>query len=169
MKLIKKRILRKPILNIGFISLLMIIMTLCLSVFVALSITSAAADRNLTERTGETTIAFYGAQNKFQTLLRDLDTILLTNNIDDIGFGDLLHSALARSDANEFFYDADRQLLSAQWPAGERLLINTEIQINSDRDTRYEVLSFVLSPVQEKLDTPLNNVWKGEELFYDNQ
>jgi hypothetical protein len=80
----------KPDVNVGLISLLMIFMTLCLTVFVALAVTSAVADRSLTNRTGETAVSYYNAQNQFQEFLRDLDANLFEVNQNDlIRVGDL--------------------------------------------------------------------------------
>lgn|GEM_PF-2215454 len=67
----------RPGVNVGFISLLMIFVVLCLTVFIALSLQSASVDKNLTFRMGETALAYYDAQNRLQKFLSELDSFLL--------------------------------------------------------------------------------------------
>jgi hypothetical protein len=156
----------------------MIFMALCLTVFVSLALTSAAADRGLTNRTGETAASYYGAQNQFQAFLSDLDTRLLDMMSQGLtqGNGDvegLLREGLQSLLQEGVSYDAARHVISAQWPAGERLLLKADVQINSagfmDTGPRYTVTSVMLSPVEESFYTPMDNMWNGEDFSYDNQ
>ena len=166
--------------NVGFISLLMIFMVLCLTVFVVLSLTSAAADKSLTDRTGDTAIAYYSAQNRFQSFLSDLDLFLWEwGQSDDLLNEHLemwLHNPLAHRETvydaatyNAVAYDAATRRVTAQWPAGERMVVKTEIQINPPGDgARYRVLSFIAVPVRENINVPLNNLWNGDDFFHDH-
>lgn len=168
----------RPGVTVGFISLLMIFMALCLTVFVSLALTNAAADRGLTNRTGETATSYYAAQNQFQAFLSDLDARLVTMTTQGLDQGNADFEAQLRDSLRPLMqegvtYDEDRHVINAQWPAGERLLFKTEILITSsgfiDTGPRYTVTSVMLSPVQESFYTPMDNMWNGEDFSYDNQ
>jgi len=154
----------KPGANVGLISLIMVFMVLCLTVFVALALTSASTDRNLTVRTGQTVTAFYAAQNQSQAFLLELDALLLELNLDAIDateFSAMLPQRLEPLLSDNITFDESLHLLNARWPAGERLYFETEIRVNlPGAETRYSTLSIRTVSVQESFNRPVGNLWR---------
>lgn len=62
--------------NIGLSSILLIFVVLCLVSFGVLSIASANADRKLSQKVLNRSIAYYNACNQAEDMLKDLDTQL---------------------------------------------------------------------------------------------
>ena len=155
----------RPGVNVGFISLLMIFMVLCLTVFIALALLNAGVDKRLTDRTGETALAYYEAQNRFQMFLSELDSFL-PEAVQD---GGRIEEFLLRREglSEESVYDEARGLISARWPAGERLVLLAEILIHVPvvDGARYHIQSVYVAPRQESMKEPLNNLWSGEDFF----
>lgn len=65
--------------SIGTSSIILIFLVLCLTVFSVLSLSSAAADDNLSERMAERTTAYYKANTDANNLLGSVDEILQTS------------------------------------------------------------------------------------------
>lgn len=63
--------------NIGFSSLILIFIVLCLAVFGLLSLSSAQGDLKLARRSGEAVRGYYEADNKGQEWLCQVDQILM--------------------------------------------------------------------------------------------
>ena len=141
--------------NVGFISLLMIVMVLCLTMFVALSLTSAHADRVLTDRTGVTIADYYAAQNAFQGFLGELDALLVDidwDTVDKQAAGPVLDKSLALVVNDRITFDKETRLISASWPAGERLVLQAEILVHtSNHGARYSVQSLVTATATDNL------------------
>ena len=172
----------RPGVNVGFISLLMIFMVLCLTVFIALSLLSAGVDKRLTDRTGETVLAYYEAWDHLQSFLSELDALLLewrsglpqaaaiatVVGSADVGgetFMDLLRERLA-AQPEELVWNGESQVISVQWPAGERLIFRADVLIDSSTlSSRYTMQSVMMVPVRERMDKPMDNLWKGEDFF----
>ena len=141
--------------NVGFISLLMIVMVLCLTMFVALSLTSAHADRVLTDRTGATISDYYTAQNEYQGFLAELDAVLVNidwNTVDAQAVGRILDGSLALLINDRVAFDKETRLIRASWPAGERLVLQAEILVNTaNHGARYSVQSLVTVTATDNL------------------
>ena len=65
----------RPLLTAGTSTLLLIFVSLCLLTFAVLSLLSARADRNLSQKTAERTTAYYEACNQAEDRLGELDEI----------------------------------------------------------------------------------------------
>lgn len=67
---------RFPMTNIGSVSLLMIFIVLCMVTLSALSLSSAAADKNSAERLAVHNTAYYEASAQAETKLKELKSVL---------------------------------------------------------------------------------------------
>lgn len=65
-----------PFIGVGIPSLLLIFLILCLSVFSVLSLSSAAADEKLSQKTADRTSEYYAASNAANDTLAVVDRIL---------------------------------------------------------------------------------------------
>ena len=62
-----------PGMNIGTSSILLVFVILCLVSFATLSLSSALADRNLSDKATEKTLSYYKAQNLAQMKIAETD------------------------------------------------------------------------------------------------
>ena len=66
----------RPLLSAGTSTLLLIFVSLCLLTFAVLSLLSARADRNLSQKTADRTTAYYQACNQAEDHLGEIDAVL---------------------------------------------------------------------------------------------
>ena len=153
----------KPGVSVGFISLLMIFMVLCLAVFVVLSLSVAVSDSSLTDRTGQTIQDYFSARNRTQQLLSELDILLLESNGAAICVQELSSLLTARGsirDGELLSHDELTEMLQISIPAGERLFLNMEIVLDAPGgESRYRVLSMVTRPSPEDFERPAGNLF----------
>ena len=153
----------KPGVSVGFISLLMIFMVLCLAVFVVLSLSVAVSDSSLTNRTGQTIQDYYNARNRTQQLLSELDMLLLESNGATACVQELSSLLTDRGSIRygEFLsHDELTEILQISIPAGERLFLSMDITLEAPgAEPRYKVLSMVTRPAPEDFERPAGNLF----------
>jgi hypothetical protein len=156
----------KPGVNVGFISLLMIFMTLCLATFSALALSTVEADRNLTKRTANSVRNYYIVENIGQTFICDLDELLARVNNETYSeeeYFNLVNQYMNRIIREGFVYDPEKKTIRVELEASERVLFVAGIQLNAPGDeNRYTVTSWRIEPVDEDLSDKLDNIWDGE-------
>ena len=154
----------KPGVNVGFISLMMIFMILCLAVFVALSLTVASADNRLTSRTGQTVQDYFGALNRVQEILFEHDAMLLDAVLANAPTEDLGATLQAQSNmkpGEEISFDGATGVLTLCIPAGERVFLNAGVIIADPGETpRVKIYCISASPAPENFNRPAGNVFR---------
>ena len=130
--------------HVGFISLLMIVLVVCLAIFISLTFRSVNADNALTDRTGNTVSTQYAAHNRCQEFLADLDALLFdmdcvdTSALREVVFKERLLPLLNE----DITYDGGNGIINAYWQSGERLFLYVTIKINMrENGARYSVIS----------------------------
>lgn len=130
-------------LNIGFSSILLIFVILCLVSFAALSIASADADHRLCTRVMERTASYYDACNKAEEALAGVDETLaeIYRNV---------------GDKEEYFARVGHsKSYSIQVSDLQTLQVNIEILYpESDDDTFYRITSWQVLTIGELEDEP---------------
>ena len=128
-----------PATHVGFISLLMIVLVVCLAIFISLTFRSVNADHALTDRTGNTVTDRYTAHNRYQEFIGELDALLFDM---DVAKESSLPECLAPLLNEDITFDESTQTVSANWASGERLLLHVKILIHTPGNgARYSVLS----------------------------
>ena len=128
-----------PATHVGFISLLMIALVVCLAIFISLTLRSVNADFALTDRTGTTVADRTIAHNRYQKFLGELDALLFDmETANEANLQECLGPLLSE----DITYDESTQIITANWASGERLLLHVRILIHtSGNGARYSVLS----------------------------
>ena len=133
--------------NIGLSSILLIFVVLCLVSFSILSIVSANADKKLSLKVLNRTIAYYNACNEAETTLRDVDEQLHT-----------IYSSSA--DTSSYLASISTLEQSYHYPISD--LQELEVTLNypvpeSANDTFYEIISWKVINLQDvKYDEQLH-------------
>lgn len=117
--------------NIGSSSILLIFIILCLVSFAALSLSSAVADQNLTQKAADKTSAYYEACNIAEQKLSKIDTTL--------------SSLYASTQSEEEYFSQTNRELSFSVSISDSQTLQVEIEVlypTSSDGTFYEVTSW---------------------------
>ena len=98
----------------GALTILLVVMSICLAALAVLSLTTAAADRKLAERSGETTRTTYALELAGQQWLAQLDALLLEAGDHPPGGGRSPGRSLGRPELGPSTHPFIREV-SGQW------------------------------------------------------
>lgn len=132
--------------NIGSISLLMIFIILCMVTLAALSLSSAASDKNSSEKFASHNTKYYQASNQAEETLDIIDGILA-------------ESYLVSSDSASYFSEIETRLAK----------LNTSITLNISPDTNDVTLDYItaVDDTQSlKVQLTLTDPWNTTSGFY---
>ena len=125
--------------HVGFITLLMIVLVVCLAIFISLTFRSVNIDHALTDRTGDTVVSHYAAHNQYQEFLSELDALLI--DVEALNNAEI-HEHIAPLLNESISYDESTGIINACWVSGERLVLQAKVLINtSGKGVRYSVVS----------------------------
>ena len=125
--------------NIGLSSILLIFVVLCLVSFSILSIVSANADKKLSQKVMNRSIAYYNACNEAETMLKDVDEQLHTLYSD-------------ASDDSAYLVEVSTMEQTYHYTISD--LQELEVVLNypvpaSDKDPFYEIVSWKVINLQD--------------------
>ncbi|WP_059004784.1 hypothetical protein [Bittarella massiliensis (ex Durand et al. 2017)] len=139
----------------GALTILLVVMSICLAALAVLSLTTAAADRKLAERSGETTRTTYALELAGQQWLAQLDALLLEAG--DQSPADLQALAAQRLDGQLRW--EGKTLVATLGDQGERQLQLT-VELTGGT-TRYRVRGWqVITPWEG--GGPQGGLWDGQ-------
>ncbi len=150
--------------NIGFVSLLMIFLTLCLTCFCVLALSIASKDSRLTERSLDYTQSYYQADELSQETLQKLDLGLSTikQNINDPSQYYTQASVFLETLGQDARYEEADHTVTFTYSISEKSKLLQVIQINAPSEkTRYTVLSTHTISLPDDLSGQSQNLWKG--------
>jgi hypothetical protein len=158
----------KPGGGIGFISLLMIFLTLCLVTFTALALSTAAADQNLTRRSADSVQNFYEAENQGQSFLCSLDLFLYEmqqHTQHDEEYFAWVQQRISSVLQDGFTFLPKQNSIHVELRSDERTLLQGVVQIEPlGSPQRYSVLFWRIGPIEEEYEEKFDNLWSGELL-----
>ncbi|MBD5139527.1 MAG: hypothetical protein HDT24_09485 [Ruminococcus sp.] len=141
----------------GYLSLMMIFVTLCLTALAALSFSAAENGRRFSVRSADYTAEYYAADLEAKRMLAELDTIVsgYSDYRDFMLFAELDELDL---DGEEYFILPDG--LEAFWetPINDRQNISCKVRFSADG---FEILDWRTVSAGEIEEAPLG-VWLGE-------
>ncbi|MBO1679939.1 hypothetical protein [Bittarella massiliensis (ex Durand et al. 2017)] len=138
----------------GALTILLVVMSICLAALAVLSLTTAAADRKLAERSGETTRSTYALERTGQQWLAQLDALLLEIEGQDSA---ALPALAAQRLEGQLRWEG-KTLFATLGDQGERQLqIAVEL---TGGETRYRVRSWQLITPWEG-GGPQGGLWDG--------
>lgn len=150
--------------NIGFVSLLMIFLTLCLTCFCVLALSIASKDSRLTERSLDYTQSYYQADELSQETLQKLDLELSTikqNTSDPSQYYAQAYDFLGTL-GQDARYEEANHTVTLTYSIGEKSKLLQVIQINAPSEKmRYTVLSTHTISLPDDLSGQSQNLWKG--------
>ena len=145
--------------NIGFVSLLMIFLTLCLTCFCVLALSIASKERSL-----DYTQSYYQADELSQETLQKLDLELSTikqNTSDSAQYYAQTSNFLGTLGQDAKYEEADHTV-TLTYSISEKSKLLQVIQINAPSEkTRYTVLSTHTISLPDDLSGQSQNLWKG--------
>lgn len=150
--------------QIGITSLILIFTVLCLVIFAALSLSSAAADHKLAVKNAENLQAFYEADRKTELRLKEIDQFLAEAKTEsekgEAAFGDILSRQFQEE------YDEKHHVLSFSVPISTEQSINIRLQLKqaheilNDREN-YTVQRWTVHNEKDYDIDDTMNVWDG--------
>ena len=164
---------RASFINIGFSSIVMVFIMICLVTFATLSVLTANSDYRLSQKLADKTIAYYEADSKARDMLELLDNrlfdIYLEGSSSDVFYEAVAitdFSANAPSDIQNITLE-DNFILSYEVPLSEIQTLHVSLQINfptaeSECFTTITRWQTVIENAPDESDEYLN-LYTGEE------
>ena len=143
------------VMAVGAPSLIMIFVVLCLTCFAALTLSSASAEKRLTEKAAENTAAYYAADATLQQAISRLDAALLKDGIEGEAF-------LAEVEALNGTLDDSGSTLTLTAAVNENTVIQVVLDLEPDAG-RYALIEYGTQLVNEpEYNKNYLNLWGGE-------
>lgn len=139
----------------GYLSLMMIFVTLCLTALAALSFSAAENERKFSERSADYTAEYYAADLEAKRTLAEIDSIVSTYS-DYRDF--MLLAELDGISGAEYETLPDGLTVSWKTPINDRQDISCTVKFS---DGNFEVLNWRTVSSGETEDAPLG-IWLGE-------
>lgn len=150
--------------SVGFISLLIIFIVLCLITFAILALTTANADYALTQKNIDYSNRFYSANNSSQTKISQLDAILIQarqTSADDNAYWNTLTESL-KGNAN-YTFDPSRRTVTLKDEISQTSFLQTELLIHEmGTEQRYSLLSAHVNTTPLPIQIQQESFWDGE-------
>lgn len=159
-----KNRIEKPGISVGFISLFMIFMVLCLVTFAILALSSASADLRLTSLSVSKNENYYKSDGEVQKLISEIDAKLASARktaADDGAYYSSVADEL-KGVSQDLTYDAESRTVTIVRQIDLNTTITAVLQINPLADElRYSTLSYKMAPILKEVEEPPKPVWKG--------
>jgi hypothetical protein len=127
---------RFPVTGVGTVSLLMIWIVLCMGIFAALSLTTAARDYRLSQKLADHTTDYYTAASQAEETLAQVDALLQTAGAPGAITGDLSDLDIT------WEQQSDTLILSYSVPLGETQALEVDLSVSTvleAGDPRYTI------------------------------
>lgn len=139
----------------GYLSLMMIFVTLCLTALAALSFSAAENGRRFSVRSADYTAEYYAADLEAKRTLAELDTVV-SGYSDYMDF--MLLAELDELNGTEYVTFPDGLEVSWKTPINDRQNISCKVKFSADG---FEILDWRTVSAGETEEAPLG-VWLGE-------
>lgn len=150
--------------SVGFISLLIIFVVLCLITFAILALTTSNADMALTNRNYTYVSRYYVASNECHTKIGFIDQTLEAARQDtstDEEFYAAVDAAFPEG-GDIFIYDRDSRVITFYGNLSEISQMRVEVQVNDpENESRYTILTWNAEPLPQEMEEQEQTLWDG--------
>jgi len=149
--------------SVGFISLLIIFVVLCLITFAILALTTSNADLALTERNFNYVSRYYVASNECHTKIGFIDQTLDELRAGATSEEEYFAAVEAAFPGDDIFsYDKDTHVITFFGNLSEISQMRVEVQVEGlGSDSRYTILTWNAEPIPQEMEEPEQTLWDG--------
>lgn len=145
----------------GGVIAIVVAVTLCLAIFGALAISSAYADISLSDRMGDTVLAYYEADARTQGILKEISEAIDEAYAASSGSGDYARKITDKlADKLDCETSGDSVIITIETAVNDRQFIKAVVATSYSLGGGYTVDSYQLSGSGEIVDDPLD-LWTG--------
>jgi len=149
-----------PLYGIGGVTLLTVLLVLCLTLFSVLALSSAQADRRLSEKNAASVTAYYETENQIYQMMRQIEGMWPAGNRRPIA-SDVEIRLVSKYDV-QVEAEGDGLVVYAEMSVMETQTLQIEAYIGPDgNDGRWEIRQWqLLPPEQDESDIGFLNLWE---------
>lgn len=139
----------------GITSIIAILVILVLVVFSALSLITAKADLNLSQKTADTIKSYYTADDKAETIIAEFGDIMGDEEAGKINDEDFARYSGAFTDGKDYSYDSGDNILKFTVPIDDSRELKVEVQYKNNGQIEEKLLWQVIPSNEWQKDDSL--------------
>lgn len=149
---------KRPSVQVGGSTILMIFTVLCLTVFAVLSLSTAKADYTLSQKAEASATAYYAADSQAEEMLVKIDKILKSAVAEET---EQAYDFFLEQNLGEL-YDIDGKYIAYNVSLSEGQILSVKLKPIYSADQRFKITEWVVKNTGEyEIDESIN-VWLGE-------